>query len=71
MSLQDDYFELSESLSGHKLEKLNRIWDAFCEMDAEYEDLLRIKNSVKNLVTLCFQEEPPVAQKNQSGEKNE
>lgn len=57
MSLQDDYFELSESLKGHKREKLERIWEAFCEIEAEYDDLVKIKNSVRNVFNLAFQEE--------------
>lgn len=57
MSIQDDYFELSESLKGHKREKLERIWEAFCEMEAEYDDLVKIKNSVRNIFDLSFKEE--------------
>lgn len=40
MSLQDDYFDLSESLQGWQKEAFERIWEAFCLMEAEQEDLL-------------------------------
>lgn len=57
MSIQDDYFDLSQSLKGWKKEAFKRIWEAYCEMKNEYDDLLRIKNSVRNLLELSFKDE--------------
>ena len=57
MSLQDDYFELSESLKGSQKEALDRIWETFCVMEEQQEDLLAIKRTVRDLVDLTFKEE--------------
>lgn len=57
MSLQDDYFDLSESLKGHQKETLDRIWEAFCELEEEYDHLLAIRNSLRNLIELSFKDE--------------
>jgi hypothetical protein len=59
MSLQDDYFELTEqdTLSvGHK-KAVNRIWNAFCDMEKEQEDLIDIQRSFKNIIRLCLKRE--------------
>lgn len=57
MSLQDDYFDLSASLEGDRLEAFNRIWNAFVEMENEHEALLKIRDAVRSAVSLAFQEE--------------
>ena len=57
MSLQDDYYSLSQSLDGWKKEAFERIWEAFCEMEDEHDNLLRIRNSVRNLLELSFKDE--------------
>ena len=57
MSLQDDYFDLSESLQGWQKEAFERIWEAFCEMENEQEDLLKIRSSVRTLLEVSFKEE--------------
>lgn len=57
MSLQDDYFDLSESLQGWQKEAFERIWEAFCLMEAEQEDLLQIRSSVRTLLEVSFKEE--------------
>ena len=46
MSLQDDAFELDDALKGWKKEAFNRIWEIFCELEAENEDLLRYKRVI-------------------------
>ncbi len=57
MSLQDDYFDLESRLKGENKEKFIRIWNAFVDMENEYQDLLEIKNSVKRMVKLAFKDE--------------
>ncbi len=41
MSLQDDYDDLSANLAGNDSKKLERIWFAFCDLEA--------MNSVRSL----------------------
>jgi predicted RNA-binding Zn ribbon-like protein len=57
VSLQDDYYELDASLKGWKKTALNRIWDAFCEMEAEYDKLTEIKRHLREAVRLTFEDE--------------
>lgn len=57
MSLQDDYFDLESRLKGENKEKFIRIWNAFVDMENEYQDLLEIKNSVKRMIKLAFKDE--------------
>lgn len=57
MSLQDDYFDLSQSLKGWKKEAFERIWEAFCVMEEEQEDLREIRRSVRTLLELSFKDE--------------
>ena len=57
MSLQDDYYDLDETLKGEDKEKFNRIWDAFCEMEAEQERLLAIRGAFRRMVELTFEEQ--------------
>ena len=57
MSLQDDYFDLESRLKGENKEKFIRIWNAFVDMENEYQDLLEIKNSVKRMAKLAFKDE--------------
>ena len=54
MSLQDDYFDLAASLKGEELAAFERIWESFCEMEAEHEDLLAIRGAVRTMVSLTF-----------------
>lgn len=57
MSLQDDYYELHESLdSKWQKDALDRIWDVFVEMEAEQEELLAIRGSVRRLIELTFKD---------------
>lgn len=57
MSLQDDYFDLSESLEGWQKEAFQRIWDAFVDMESEHEKLLEIRGAVRKMVELTFPSE--------------
>ena len=57
MSLQDDYFDLESRLKGENKEKFIRIWNAFIDIEKEYQDLLEIKNSVKRMIKLAFKDE--------------
>ncbi len=54
MSLQDDYFELSETLKDHQLECLERIWRAFVDMENEHEKLLQIRGAFRQMVEITF-----------------
>lgn len=56
MSLQDDYFELirSENLLSDQKIAIKRIWDAFCDMENQQDELLDIQRAFKNIVRLCF-----------------
>lgn len=57
MSLQDDYFDLSESLEGEHKAAFERIWAAFCEMENEQESLLKIRGAVRTMVEQTFPQE--------------
>lgn len=59
MSLQDDYFELNEheGLSANHKKALKRIWNAFCDMENQQDDLLDIQRNFKNIIRLCFKQE--------------
>lgn len=57
MSLQDDYFDLESTLKGENKKKFLRIWEAFVDMEKEYEDLIQIKSAVKKMVELTFKEQ--------------
>lgn len=59
MSLQDDYFELNEheGLSANHKKALKRIWNAFCDMENQQDDLLDIKRSFKIIIKLCLEDE--------------
>ncbi len=35
MSLQDDYFDLCETLTGEELKAFERIWFAFCDLETQ------------------------------------
>jgi hypothetical protein len=56
MSLQDDYFDLSASLKGWHKEAFDRVWEAFCDLESEQEDLLKIKGAVRDLLELTKDE---------------
>ncbi len=56
MSLQDDYFELNAKLKGWQREALNRIWDAFVEIENEHEQLCQLRNCVRGMIELTFEE---------------
>ncbi len=57
MSLQDDYFDLSYSLTGWQKEAFQRIWDAFVDMESEHEKLLEIRGAVRKMIELTFPHE--------------
>ena len=57
MSLQDDYFDLAASLRGEKKKAFMRIWEAFCVMENEHEDLLQIRGAVRRAVELTFKKD--------------
>jgi hypothetical protein len=57
MSLQDDYFELDEELNGTQKKQLNRIWEAFCEMESEYDNLIRMKNLMRNAIRIAVSDD--------------
>jgi len=57
MSLQDDYFDLAETLKGKKLASFERIWSAFVEMESEHEKLLQIRGAFRQMVELTFPHE--------------
>lgn len=58
MSLQDDYYELEENLEdGPMKDCVNRIWDAFCEMESEQEDLLDLRDKLKSVIYLVIKED--------------
>jgi len=35
MSLQDDYFDLRDSLKGKQLQQFERVWFAYCDLEAQ------------------------------------
>lgn len=57
MSLQDDYFDLESTLKGENKKKFLRIWETFIDMEKEYEDLIKIKSAVKNMIELTFKDQ--------------
>lgn len=57
MSLQDDYFELKAKLKGNSKKQLERIWEAFVQMENEHEALLQIRGAVRRMVELTFNTE--------------
>lgn len=54
MSLQDDYFDLKASLKGENKKRFLRIWEAFCETEAENEELLEISRGARMLIEGTF-----------------
>jgi len=61
MSLQDDYYDLSDFLAEDvknkpMLKAFNRIWSAFCDQEAEQETLLRIRGAVRTMVECTFEQ---------------
>ena len=54
MSLQDDYFDLDSRLKGADKRALQRIWNAFLELDRKNEELLPIVNHIKSAIQLMF-----------------
>ena len=61
MSLQDDYFDLEVYLKKNKpmLKAFNRIWEAFCYMEAQENELLKIRECFRTMVELTFPPEIP------------
>lgn len=57
MSLQDDYFELEASLKGKNKERMQRIWEYFCEIEREHEKLSEIVSSMRKSIRLMFEDE--------------
>jgi hypothetical protein len=57
MSLQDDYFDLENSLEGWQKAAFLRIWEAFVDMENEHEELLAIRGAVRKMVELTFKQE--------------
>lgn len=58
MSLQDDYFDLSDFLKDDEvhLEKFNRIWEAFCDLEKDQDRLCAIVSSFRRMVELTFED---------------
>ena len=50
MSLQDDYLDLKASLKGEYKKRFLRIWEAFCEAEAENDELLEISRGARILI---------------------
>ena len=50
MSLQDDYFDLNASLKHEDNKALNRIWEAFCQMEEEQESLCELRGNVRAMI---------------------
>lgn len=61
MSIQDDYFDLSEHLQkkGPKwaLESFNRIWEWGCENENDNEKLRPIVNNMREAISDMFKED--------------
>ena len=57
MSLQDDYFDVSNFLKDNELEAFERIWEAFIDMESEIDELREIRMSVRRMVELTFPQE--------------
>ncbi len=54
MSLQDDYFDLKASLKGKNKKRFLRIWEAFCEAEAENDELIEISRGVRMMIDATF-----------------
>ena len=54
MSIQDDYFDLSAELTGDHKEKLERIWDKFCENENRLLQLEELCDKFDQLATVLF-----------------
>jgi hypothetical protein len=54
VSLQDDYFDLKASLKGENKKRFLRIWEAFCEAEAENDELLEISRGVRMMIDGVF-----------------
>ena len=57
MSLQDDYFDLSDFLKDDEvhLQMFNRIWEAFCDLEKDQDRLCAIVSSFRRMVELTFE----------------
>lgn len=54
MSLQDDYFDLDETLKGDQRRKMRRIWKALCEAESdadEARECVALVNSARLLLS--------------------
>jgi hypothetical protein len=54
MSLQDDYFDLKASLKGENKKAFLRIWEAFCELESEVEELTEISRAVRIMIETTY-----------------
>jgi len=57
VSLQDDYFDLESELTGENKKRFLRIWEAFCELEAESEQLLALRGSLRRVIEIVGQSE--------------
>jgi hypothetical protein len=57
MSLQDDYFDLEAELKGESKKRFLRIWKAFCQIEAEYDDLCSLRSAVRAMLSLATNHE--------------
>ncbi len=55
MSLQDDYFDLTRSLRGENKKRMLRIWEAFCEMEKDYDKTAEIVRCFRQACSLTFE----------------
>lgn len=58
MSIQDDYYDLQEDLKDQPeaLASLNRIWDRFCNYEAELDGLREYKAAIDKAVEILRRE---------------
>lgn len=62
MSLQDDYYELKAELKGPNKKRLERIWEAFIDLENELEEsreCVKLINLARNLL----QDKPPLSRR--------
>lgn len=57
MSIQDDYFDLSDSLTGSDKEAFERIWEWGVENENENERLRPIVGHMKEAITMMFEKD--------------